>query len=206
MGNIRGLFRTLRCNQTVQRPRRTRRTPGLGTGRTPKLTHTGRGAVMIAAAPRDCSRVPFLQARARATALPAHSPPSRGLVSLRRTRIAPALSRADRPMGREAREDRSTSVKRLGAKLYHSTVNELLKHPAEGSAFVGHGRLLSAECPNLRYLVPLHHIRASLIEGPFGRGRSVVSTPFGERPIPLGFATYLGSKTVRTNETAIFGK
>jgi hypothetical protein len=37
----------------------------------------------------------------------------------------------------------------------------LLKHPAESSAFVGHGRLLSAGYPNLRDSVPLRYRRAS---------------------------------------------
>ena len=41
-------------------------------------------------------------------------------------------------------------VKRLGGELYYAEVDELLKHSAESSAFIGHVRLLSAECTNLR--------------------------------------------------------
>jgi hypothetical protein len=40
-------------------------------------------------------------------------------------------------------------------KLYYSEINELLKYSADSSAFVGHTRLLPAECPNLGDLVPL---------------------------------------------------
>src|SRR5699024_3443700 len=55
-------------------------------------------------------------------------------------------------------------VERLWPKLYYSEINELLKHSAESSAFVGHKRLLSAECPNFDGLVPLRYTRAGLIE------------------------------------------
>jgi hypothetical protein len=46
-------------------------------------------------------------------------------------------------------------------KLYYSEINELLKYSADSSAFVGHKRLLSAECPNLGDLVPLRYTRAT---------------------------------------------
>jgi hypothetical protein len=55
------------------------------------------------------------------------------------------------------------SVERLRPKLYYSEVNELLKHSAESSAFVGHKRLLSAECPNFRDSVPLRYTRAVVV-------------------------------------------
>jgi hypothetical protein len=56
---------------------------------------------------------------------------------------------------------RSLGVERLRPKLYCSEVNELLKHPAESSAFIGHARLLSAGCRNLRDSVPLIYTRAT---------------------------------------------
>lgn len=46
-------------------------------------------------------------------------------------------------------------------KLYYFEINELLKYSADSSAFVGHKRLLSAECPNLGDLVPLRYTRAT---------------------------------------------
>ena len=41
-------------------------------------------------------------------------------------------------------------VERLGAELYYPEIDELLKHSTESSALIGHRRLLSAECTNLR--------------------------------------------------------
>jgi hypothetical protein len=43
-------------------------------------------------------------------------------------------------------------VEWLGAELYYAEVNELLKHSAESSAFIGHVRLLLAECTNFHDL------------------------------------------------------
>lgn len=47
-------------------------------------------------------------------------------------------------------------------KLYYPEVNELLNHSAESGAFVGHKRLLSAECSNLDDLVPLRYTYDSM--------------------------------------------
>ena len=56
-------------------------------------------------------------------------------------------------------------VERFRPKLYCSEVNELLKHSTESSAFIGHVRLLSAGCRNLRDSVPLRYTRAFCLYG-----------------------------------------
>ncbi|EMA56223.1 hypothetical protein C451_03374 [Halococcus thailandensis JCM 13552] len=53
-----------------------------------------------------------------------------------------------------------TSVERLGPELYYAEINELLKHSAESSVFVGHEQLLLAGCPNRCDSVQLRYTRA----------------------------------------------
>ena len=70
-------------------------------------------------------------------------------------------ARSGGPDGLESPLD--DGVERLQPEFYYSKIDELLKYPAESSMFVGHGRLLSTGCPNLRDSVPLRYRRAYIL-------------------------------------------
>ena len=75
-------------------------------------------------------------------------------------------------------------VERLKGELYYSEVDELLKHSAKSSASIGHGRLLSAGCPNLRDSVPPRYRRPGGVFTFYSEERSHMSLDWDNLETP----------------------